>query len=839
MKFAAVFALHLLAFLPVVVSAARPAADAVVAADGSGDYTSLQEAISAAPMQGRPDGQRWRILVLPGVYEERVYVQRERGRMHILGLDAARTVIRFNLHAGIPGPDGKPIGTFRTPTVHVDGDDMIWENLTLANTAGPVGQALALRADGDRLVFRGCRFLGWQDTILLNRGRHYFEDCYIEGHVDFIFGAATAWFQGCHLHVLRDGYITAASTPREQAWGFVFADCRITGVDGAKTYLGRPWRDFAATLFLRTEMGEVVRPAGWHNWNKPHAEPTVRYGEHASTGPGGRNGPRVTWARALSSDEAATVTPAAVLGGNDGWSPQRTAHSAPRLGDQGDGHYRNPILFADYSDPDVVRVGGDYWMTASSFTHVPALPLLHSRDLVNWTLTGHALPRLVPPDVFAQPQHGKGVWAPSLRYHAGKFWLYYPDPDFGLYLITADDPRGPWSEPVLVKAGQGLIDPCPLWDADGSVYLIHAWAKSRAGINNVLTLLRLDASGTRVEEDLGVIIDGDRLPGYRTLEGPKLYRRNGWYYVFAPAGGVKEGWQSVFRSRTIRGPYEDRIVLEQGSTAINGPHQGALVDTPGGEWWFVHFQDREAYGRIMHLQPVAWRDDWPVIGHDPDGDGNGEPVLVHRKPALPEQPLAAPATSDAFDAAQLGPQWQWPANPRTEWYSLTEKLGVLTLRAQTAATPNLYAAPHLLLQKLPAETFVVTTRLRVEAGTRSGLLMFGSDYAWVGVERDAAGARLVVRVCTAADRDGAERLAFEQVIPGGEVELKLEVGAGARCSFGFRVPGAEEFTVVPLVFTARPSRWVGAKMGLFAERLGAGPGRSEVDYWQVAPVESR
>ena len=306
---------------------------------------------------------------------------------------------------------------------------------------------------------------------------------------------------------------------------------------------------------------------------------------------------------------------------------------APWWPDAGDGTFRNPVLYADYSDPDAVRVGADYYMVSSSFTAVPGLPILHSRDLVNWDLVNHALPRLVPEDVFSKPQHGAGVWAPAIRHHDGKYWIYYPDPDFGIYLTTAKDPRGVWSKPVLVKKGKGLIDPCPLWDDDGRVYLIHAFARSRAGFANVLHLNRLSPDGTAVVDEGRIVIDGNQLtktaarPAYTTLEGPKLYKRNGWYYVFAPAGGVKQGWQSVFRSRRIDGPYEERIVLAQGATDVNGPHQGALIDTRSGEWWFLHFQDADAYGRIVHLQPVAWRDDWPVIGDDVDGDGKGEPRL--------------------------------------------------------------------------------------------------------------------------------------------------------------------------------------------------------------------
>ena len=504
--------------------------------------------------------------------------------------------------------------------------------------------------------------------------------------------------------------------------------------------------------------------------------------------------------------------------------------AAPWLPDQGDGTYCNPVLHADYSDPDAIRVGDDYWMTASSFCHVPGLPVLHSRDLVNWTLVGHALPRLVPEAVFAVPQHGKGVWAPAIRHHAGRFWIYYPDPDFGLYVITALDPRGPWSAPVLVKAGKGLIDPCPLWDDDGSVYLIHAWAKSRSGICNRLTLLRLSADGTQVEQDYGVLIDGDRVdvPGFKTLEGPKLYKRDGWYYVSAPAGGVEEGWQSVFRSRSIHGPYEHRIVLAQGRTPINGPHQGALVDTPSGESWFLHFQDKGAYGRIVHLQPVVWRDGWPVMGEAADGAGPGQPVLRHRKPAGPAVAPTAPATSDAFAGPTLSLPWQWQANPRSEWYSLTQRPGWLRLDGQPMpAAGNLFEAPALLLQKFPAERFRVTVKLDLAAGGEdltAGLLVFGYDYAWVGLRQAAAGIVPVMVTATCHDAvAGKPELAVPTAVPaaGGTVWLRVAVGVGGVVRLSHSRDGVTFVSEQAAEFRASKSRWVGAKVGLFAVGRGS------------------
>jgi pectinesterase len=292
----------------------------IVAADGSGGFKSVQEAIMAVPAGSRTNPVTIRIK--PGIYKELIYVQHEKRFFRLIGEDAEKTVLTYDLYASLPGPDARPIGTFHTPSTTIDADEFSAENLTFENSAGPRGQALAIRIDGDRVVFRNCRFLGWQDTILANRGRHYFENCYIAGHVDFIFGAATAFFERCHIHCLRDGYITAASTPENQPFGFVFSNCRITGeTPEVKTYLGRPWRIYASTTFLDTEMSAVVRSEGWHNWKKPEAEKTARYAEFGSRGPGADPAARVTWAHALTRTEAEAITRQRVLGGTDGWNP--------------------------------------------------------------------------------------------------------------------------------------------------------------------------------------------------------------------------------------------------------------------------------------------------------------------------------------------------------------------------------------------------------------------------------------------------------------------------------------------------------------------------------------
>jgi len=308
---------------------ALAATNLTVAADGSAQFKTVQEAINAAP-QTASSTNPCIIHIKPGIYKELLYAQREKRFVHLVGEDAEKTVLTYNLNANLPGPNGKPIGTFHTASTVIDADDFTAENVTFENSAGPVGQALAIRIDGDRVAFRNCRFLGWQDTILANRGRHYFEGCYIAGHVDFIFGGATAFFEKCHIHCLKNGYITAASTPEEQPFGFVFSNCKITGESpDVKTYLGRPWRDFAAVTWLSTEMSDAVRPGGWSNWKRPEREKTTRYAEFNSTGPGANRSARVSWARQLTEEEAKAITVEKVLAGADGWNPKKIFNRPP------------------------------------------------------------------------------------------------------------------------------------------------------------------------------------------------------------------------------------------------------------------------------------------------------------------------------------------------------------------------------------------------------------------------------------------------------------------------------------------------------------------------------
>lgn len=510
--------------------------------------------------------------------------------------------------------------------------------------------------------------------------------------------------------------------------------------------------------------------------------------------------------------------------------------SAVWVADQGDGTYQNPIIHADYSDPDAIRVGDDYYMIASSMNHMPGLPILHSKDLVNWSLIGHALQQQPPLDHFSKVQHGGGVWAPSIRYHNNHFYIYYPDPDFGIYVTKAAHINGPWSQPQLVQAGKGLIDPCPLWDDNGKAYLVHAFAGSRAGIKSILVVKELNADGTQIIGKGTMVYDGhDTDP---TIEGPKLYKRNGWYYIFAPAGGVPTGWQLVLRSKNIYGPYERKVVLHQGNTAINGPHQGAWVTTQTGEDWFLHFQDKEAYGRVVHLQPMQWKNDWPQMGEDSDGDGIGEPVLRYRKPKIGKTyPIATPADSDEFHTPQLGLQWQWQANPQEGWAYPTP-LGYLRMFCvyQPDSVQSIWNLPNILGQKLPAESFTAQVKLTFHPkfnGEKIGLTMLGTDYAYLALVKRDGQLYISFTQNKQADKGNVEKEIAVAKTNKLAVILQVRVEKGGQCYFGFSEDEGRNFIPIGPVFTAMPGKWVGAKLGIFCLRntITNDAGYADIDWF--------
>lgn len=506
------------------------------------------------------------------------------------------------------------------------------------------------------------------------------------------------------------------------------------------------------------------------------------------------------------------------------------------IADNGDGTYTNPVLYTDYSDPDAIRVGGDYFMVASSFCNSPAVPLLHSKDLVNWKVINYVVDRL-PFPYYDQPMHGCGAWAPSIRFHDGTYYVFIPMPDEGIFMCKTTDPWGKWSEPAYVRKVVGWIDPCPFWDDDGKAYMVTAFARSRIGFKSMLYLSPIEPDCSGVLDDGKFIYDGHETQP--TIEGPKLYKRNGYYYIFAPAGGVKPGWQTVLRSKTIYGPYEERIVLHQGSTPVNGPHQGAWVDTPSGEDWFLHFQDVGNAGRIIHLQPMRWVDDWPVIGVNEE-DGCGEPVLRYQKPDTGAVcPMDAPEDSDFFEGGKLGLQWQWNANYREEWYRLGD--GRLTLYAQPVDVDRqLCDVSSLLLQKWSAPEFEITTCLHLEGlaeGDVAGMVSLGGCYTALAVKRQAGGFSLQQRTgnWTMADEVREELEIWQQE----QIWLKMRVERSEDISFAVSADG-EEYRSVGRTTKATPGRWVGVKAGLFVlNETGVHGGSVAADFFVYTKLEEK
>jgi beta-xylosidase len=508
--------------------------------------------------------------------------------------------------------------------------------------------------------------------------------------------------------------------------------------------------------------------------------------------------------------------------------------------------YTNPILYADYSDPDVLRVGTDYYLVASSFHFSPGIPILHSKDLVHWSIIGHVLPRLpfgplydMPgphtlDDTISKPiggtKYASGVWAPSIRFRDGKFYVYFPTPDEGIFMATATDPAGPWSTPVQVIAGPGYEDPCPFWDDDGTAWLIHG--KVGAG---PLILHRMSADGTRVLDD-GVVVaeDKEKLP---VLEGPKLYKREGWYYIFAPIGGVDKGPQAVGRARDIRGPYEWRTVLEPGTTPIQGPHQGGYVETPSGAGWFLHFNSTGAFGRVVHLQPVKWADGWPVIGKPIPGKQSGQPVLTHDAPVAFAGPDRLQA-SDEFSTAKLGLQWSWNHNPDDSAWSLTRRPGWLRLEAPPAA--HLVAARNTLTQILQGPVMRITARIDVSHMAdeqRAGLSLFGVRPSWIGVVRDGGVARITLASegveTTGFPAPASFNVAMRQFVIRDTVELRADVSEGQEVRYSFSLDGKRFEPIGPPLWLARFSWWKGSRPALFTFTRGQGRGWIDVDWVHV------
>lgn len=474
------------------------------------------------------------------------------------------------------------------------------------------------------------------------------------------------------------------------------------------------------------------------------------------------------------------------------------------------------IVYADYSDPDVCEgTQGDYWLTASSFQCVPGLPILHSNDLIHWNLVNYALPEVPYPQSFLAtqptplpPQHGKGVWAPSLRKHDDTYYIYWGDPDHGVWMVKTTDPAGCWDDPVLVVPGKGIIDPTPLWDDDGRCYLVNAWAASRCGFNSVLTVRELSHDGTSAIGHPIMIYDGQP-DGNHTIEGPKLYKRDGWYYILAPAGGVEDGWQVALRSRSIYGPYESRIMFHR-----DGLHQGGLVNVAdasgrGDRGAFVCFRDQGPYGRVLYLLDVQWRDGWPTM-------------------RMPD--IVGPKHKSVRLGGDERLRWQWHSN-YTDTFGFPTPDGMRIYGYNVSETfRNLWEVPNLYLRKFEGEVFSDTLCLTVTAktdGQQSGVVVMGRDYCRLSVELRDGQFLLQQIVCTDADQGGMEQATMLCEVPtrryaaGAKDNYECHVNfvvtcqKGALCCFSYSLDG-QSYTPVEQTFQARVGKWIGAKYGIFS-----------------------
>jgi len=542
--------------------------------------------------------------------------------------------------------------------------------------------------------------------------------------------------------------------------------------------------------------------------------------------------------------------------------------------DLGDGTFRNPIIYGDYSDPDAIRVGDDYYMVSSSISNAPALPVLHSNDLVNWQVVNYVC-RDIPEYRYINPIHGSGVWAPAIRYHNGEYYVYFSMPDEGIYVSKTKDPRGEWNKPVNILPQAGVIDPCPFWDDDGKAYMVTAVSGARVGYKSVIKLAEMSSDGMVIKESK-IIYDG-RNTENETIEGPKMYKRNGWYYIFAPAGGVKCGFQVVLRSRNINGPYESRVVMRQGNSIVNGPHQGAWVDTVTGEDWFIHFQDIYAAGRIIHLQPMIWKEDWPIIGKVIEGQNYGEPVAICEKPKVnkrfAEIKPYAPKDSDEFEDDKLGLQWQWNANYDDSWYEMKPQESVVQLNSvKVNKLRALCDYRNLLLQKWPAPNFSCETKMDIEgleSGDMTGIVSMGQTFAGLAVKRliseDGKSEFQLVKITGKQEFD--QNLAFseseEQIMPIDTDKIK---DADYNLVFKYQVRvreyvdyidrkdwqgkdvwvkhipkediimhleiGGQVIEGSKIVIDAMAGRWVGVKNGVFCVHTGEAQalGYVKVDY---------
>ncbi len=464
--------------------------------------------------------------------------------------------------------------------------------------------------------------------------------------------------------------------------------------------------------------------------------------------------------------------------------------------DLGNGKYINPIIDADYSDPDVVRVGDDYYMTASSFSDIPGLPVLHSKDLVNWTIIGHAIAEMPDYAKFKTPNHGNAVWAPSIRYHNGEFFIYYGDPDLGIFMTKTKNPAGPWEPLTLVHKAKGIIDCCPFWDEDGKAYLPHGYAGSRAGVKSIIGMIEM----------------------------------------------TPDGKSTIGQDRIIYDGHLDNETIE------------------GAKDWFIHFQDKGPYGRVVNLEPMKWLENgWPVIGVDPDGDERGVPVRTYKKPNVGKTyPRQTPQDSDEFDSIELGKQWQWKDNPSALWYYCDAAASKLRLfsNALPENAKTIYDLPNLLLQKFPARNFTATAKVqffprkkdgKLMEGERAGIVVMGYNFGTLSLMSRKDGIYLVQTECYKANKGGEEsEVEAVKVDDGKEMYLRMRLDYTgpkvpkqkpdytAEATFYYSFDG-KKYTKIGNPVKVDVGHWIGAKFGMYCSRSWSSndSGWLDIDWFRV------
>ncbi|MBR4496407.1 MAG: family 43 glycosylhydrolase [Acholeplasmatales bacterium] len=484
-------------------------------------------------------------------------------------------------------------------------------------------------------------------------------------------------------------------------------------------------------------------------------------------------------------------------------------------------NYQNPIIKSDYSDPDVIRVNDSYYMIASSFNHTPCLPILKSENLVDWKIVNYIWDKL-PFDTYDKVMHGCGVWAPSIREHNNKFYALVPFPDEGIFVTETDDiENGKWSEPRLLIKGPGIEDPCPIW-VDDKCYLVVGFVKSRIGFNSMLAVYEVSSDLTKQLSDYKIVFDGHNIAP--TVEGPKFHFRNGFFYILAPCGSVKTGWQIALRSKNIYGPYEMKIILMQNDSKINGPHQGALIDMPNDEWAFIHFSDQGPYGRVICLEPARWIDDWPVCGLVKDELLAGtavenHPYLIDKKSDYKIQ------SSDDFKDNKLSLMWQCPANIKSNFFKFDN--GII-LNAINGDIKPLNLLPNSLLTKILYPSFEVETKaiLNLEENDEAGLCYMGQSYSYITIKRINNKNHLLIKKGNFNDLD--DEIIYDEIYDNNEIIFNLKYIEPNKYSLGFNNK------YLPFSFIATPGRWIGGKYGIYAK--GLNNGYAKFDYFKCNKI---